>query len=327
MQKHNFFLDLFNSKLEQEITQLSSREPANLYAPVIYTLNMGGKRIRPVLLLMAYDLYKQEYEEAFPVAIAIEMFHNFTLLHDDIMDNADLRRNYETVHLKYSNETAILSGDAMSILSYEYIVQCKSPNYRQIFDLYTHTALQICEGQQYDMDFENRNDVTVNEYLKMIGLKTAVLLATSLKLGALIAEAPSDDAQKLFDFGYNLGMAFQLQDDLLDTYGETTSFGKNIGGDIVANKKTFLLLKALELAKGETLKVLTKLITDADFDREEKIKKVKNIYNDLDVVKFSKLRMEEFYSKAIQCLESVSVEKEKKANLLEIANQLMRRNN
>lgn len=327
MQKLNYFLKLFNEKLEQEIKQLSVRQPANLYAPVVYTLKMGGKRIRPVLLLLAYDLYQKQYEDAFPVAIAIEMFHNFTLLHDDIMDNADLRRNYKTVHLKYTNETAILSGDAMSILSYEYLTQCKSPNYREIFDLYTHTALQICEGQQYDMDFESRNDVTVQEYLKMIGLKTAILLAASLKLGALIGNASKEDAQLLFDFGYNLGMAFQLQDDQLDTFGDTTSFGKNIGGDIVANKKTFLLLKAIELAKGETLKELHKLLSETNFNKNEKIQKVRNIYNDLGVVKLSQQQMDEYYQNAIDSLEKVQVENEKKEGLREVAKNLMRRNN
>lgn len=327
MQHYSDFLELFNTKLEQEINQIKTRKPGNLYAPVIYTLNMGGKRIRPVLLLMAYNLYRTDFEEAFPVAIAIEMFHNFTLLHDDIMDNADLRRNYQTVHIKYSNETAILSGDAMSILSYEYINKCHSANYREIFDLYTQTALQICEGQQFDMDFENRNDVSVDEYLKMIGLKTAILLAASLKLGALIAEAPTADAQLLFDFGFNLGMAFQLQDDLLDTYGDTNSFGKNIGGDIVANKKTFLMLKALEMAKGDKLSELQQLITNTNFIKEEKIDKVKNIYNDLGVVKLSQLKMDEYYSKAINCLERLDVDIDKRNNLLALAKNLMKRNN
>ena len=327
MQQYNKLLNLFTEKLEQEIEHLKSRQPENLYEPVIYTLNMGGKRIRPVLLLLAYNLYKSNYEEAMPIAITIEMFHNFTLLHDDIMDNADLRRNYRTVHLKYSNETAILSGDAMSILSFEYLNKCKSANYREIFELYTITALQICEGQQYDMDFEFRNDVTVEEYLKMIGLKTAVLLAASLKLGALVANAPEEDSELLYEFGYNLGMAFQLQDDLLDTFGDTSSFGKNIGGDITANKKTFLLLKALELAKGEKLLELEYLISGSNFSREEKIEKVKNIYNHLGVVKLSQDKMEEYYQKAVSCLSKIRVEESLKANLLEVAKQLMRRNN
>lgn len=326
MQHYSDLLKMFNSKLEQEINKLKTRQPISLYEPVIYTLNMGGKRLRPVLLLMAYDLYKKQYEEAFPAAIAVEMFHNFTLLHDDIMDKADLRRNYQTVHLKYSDESAILSGDAMSILSYEYLTQCQSDNYREIFNLYTQTALKICEGQQLDMVFENRDNVSVDEYLEMIGDKTAVLLATSLKMGALIANAPTEDARLLFEFGYNLGMAFQLQDDLLDAYGDTDAFGKNIGGDIVANKKTFLMLKALELASEEELKKLKNLISNPDFVKEEKIIQVKNIYNNLCVVKLSELKMEEYYQKAIKSLELINLEMNKKANLLDVANKMMKRN-
>ena len=326
MQHYNDLLKLFNSKLEQEIDKLKTREPISLYEPVIYTLNMGGKRIRPVLLLMAYDLYKDQHEEAFPVAMAVEMFHNFTLLHDDIMDKADLRRNYLTVHLKYSDESAILSGDAMSILSYEYLTQCQSNNYRDIFHLYIQTALKICEGQQLDMVFENRDNVSVDEYLSMIGYKTAILLATSLKMGALIANAPQADAQLLFEFGYNLGMAFQLQDDLLDAYGDTGSFGKKIGGDIVANKKTFLMLKALELAKGEELQKLKTLISNTSFAKEEKIVQVKNIFNNLNVVMLSELKMDEYYQKAIKNLELINLEMHLKVNLLDVANKMMKRN-
>lgn len=318
-------IDFVNKQLQQEVDLLDSREPANLYHPVVYTLNMGGKRIRPVLLLMAYNLYKENIEHARNSAIAIEMFHNFTLLHDDIMDNADLRRNYETVHLKYSNEAAILSGDAMSILSYEYINKCESKNYREIFQVFTRTALQICEGQQYDMDFETRDDVTVEEYLKMIGLKTAVLLAASLKIGVLEADGTMEDANNLYNFGYNLGMAFQLQDDLLDSFGDTNSFGKNIGGDIVSNKKTFLMLKALELAKGEKQQELLDLISLKEFKREEKIEKVKNIYKDLGVVKLSQQKMEEYYELAIMHLDRLDVEKSRKTILLDTANKMMKR--
>ncbi|MDA3930325.1 MAG: polyprenyl synthetase family protein [Prolixibacteraceae bacterium] len=318
-------VSLFNTKLEQEIAHIEKRKPQNLYEPVIYTLNMGGKRIRPVLLLLAHQLYNNNFENAFPAAIAIEMFHNFTLLHDDIMDNADLRRNFKTVHLKYNNETAILSGDAMSILSYEYITQCQSKNYREIFELFTQTALKICEGQQFDMDFETRSDVSVDEYLEMIGLKTAILLAASLKMGALTANATTDEANLLYEFGYNLGMAFQLQDDILDTFGETTSFGKIIGGDIVANKKTFLMLNALELAKGETLSDLEKLLSVTDFNRQEKIQKVKNIYNVLGVVKLSQQKMDDYYNKAISNLDLLNVDENRKKELFLVANKMMKR--
>ena len=324
---HSFeeLYQLFSSRLEEEIVLLKAREPKNLYEPVIYTLNMGGKRLRPILLLMACELFGSETEEAFPAAFAIEMFHNFTLLHDDIMDGAVLRRNNETIHIKYSSNTAILSGDAMSILSYEYINKCKSPNYRQVFDQFTNTALKICEGQQFDMDYETRDDVSVSEYLNMIGLKTAVLIASSLKIGALIAMAPSEDAHALFEFGFNLGMAFQLQDDYLDTFGDTNSFGKNIGGDIVANKKTFMMLKALELAKGETLRELRRFISSVNFNREEKIKDVRRIYMDLGVVELTRKKMEEYYQQSIQFLDQIKIDSLKKNQLLNIAKKVMKR--
>lgn len=326
MQHYNQLLALFNTKLEEEIEHLRKREPVNLYEPVIYTLNMGGKRIRPVLLLMAYEMYNDRFEEALPAALAIEMFHNFTLLHDDIMDKAELRRNYPTVHLKYSGESAILSGDAMSILSYEYLLKCPANNAAGIFALFTETALKICEGQQFDMDFENRNDVSVNDYLKMIGLKTAILLACSLKTGALVGGASTKDANLLYDFGYFLGLAFQLQDDLLDAYGSTNDFGKNIGGDIVANKKTFLLLKSLELANGNIETELRNLLSASQFDKTEKIRAVKNIYNQLGVVKLSENEMESCYAKAINCLNNVALDENKKSHLYSVARQLMKRN-
>jgi geranylgeranyl diphosphate synthase, type II len=326
MQHYNHLLALFNTKLEEEILNLKKRKPVNLYEPVIYTLNMGGKRIRPVLLLMAYEMYKNHFEEALPAALAIEMFHNFTLLHDDIMDKAELRRNFQTVHLKYSGESAILSGDAMSILSYEYLLKCPVENSREIFDLFTDTSLKICEGQQFDMDFESRNDVSVEEYLNMIGLKTAILLACSLKMGAIIGGASSRDATLLYDFGYHLGLAFQLQDDLLDAYGSTNEFGKNIGGDIVANKKTFLLLKSLELASGNIETELINLLSTTQFDKTEKILAVKNIYDQLGVVKLSEIEMESCYNKAISSLDNVSLDENQKIHLYSVASQLMKRN-
>lgn len=324
---HNFeqLYDFFSVQLEQERDSISARKPENLYQPVVFTLDMGGKRLRPVLLLMAHELFSNEIENALPVAFAIEMFHNFTLLHDDIMDGAHLRRNHPTIHVKYSNNIAILSGDAMSILSYEYINQCKSPNYREIFELFTQTALKICEGQQYDMDFETRDDVSVDEYLYMIGLKTAILIAASLKLGALIANAPESDACYLYDFGYNLGMAFQIQDDLLDTFGTTSDFGKRIGGDIISNKKTFLMLKALELAKSRQLEELKHLTSSTNFDAEKKIKKVKSIFNELQIDSVAKAKMEEYYQLALQALNDVNISNDRKHELLHIASRMMKR--
>lgn len=326
MQHYNLLLDLFNNALEAELRLLEKREPVSLYRPIIYTLNMGGKRIRPVLLLMCYEMFDKNLMDAIPAAMAIEMFHNFTLLHDDIMDKATLRRNFQTVHLKYSSEAAILSGDAMSILSYEYLLKSPSQKVSEAYKLFTNTALKICEGQQFDMDFENRNDVSVEEYLKMIGLKTAILLACSVKMGAILGGASKEDAMLLYDFGFQLGLAFQLQDDLLDAYGTTNTFGKNIGGDIVANKKTFLLLKSLELAKGNTLLELKNLLAASAFDKEEKIRAVKNIYEQLGVVRLSEIEMESCYAKALSCLDKVSIDATKKSHLYEVASQLMNRN-
>lgn len=318
---------LFNQALNSEIEALKNKQPATLYEPVIYTMSIGGKRIRPLFLLMAHELFDSKIENAFPAAFAIEMFHNFTLLHDDIMDSAELRRNQPTIHVKYSDNIAILSGDAMSILSYDYINRCSSKNYRQIFDLFTQTALEICEGQQYDMDFESRNDVTVNQYLKMIGLKTAILIAASLKIGALTSDTTQKNADLLYHFGFNLGMAFQLQDDYLDTYGDTESFGKNIGGDIVANKKTFLLLKALELASPHKKLELEELLKLNNFNATEKISRVKAIYNEFGVVEYARNLMEDYYNKAINSLKLVEVEEDKKIELLLAAKKMMNRNN
>jgi geranylgeranyl diphosphate synthase, type II len=327
MTQFDDLLNYFSTNLTFEIEKIRERVPKKLYEPVIYSLNMGGKRIRPVLLLTAYKMFRSDLEKALPAAFAIELFHNFTLLHDDIMDDARLRRNLETVHIKYSNNAAILSGDAMSILSYEYITKCKSPKNLEIIDLYTFTALKICEGQQFDMDFETKNNVTVDDYINMIGLKTAILLATSLKMGALIADAPVEDAQLLFDLGYNLGLAFQLQDDLLDAFGNQDTFGKIIGGDIVSNKKTFLLINALELAKNEQLVLLNKWLYTTNFDRTEKIETIKKIFSDLEIFEITKKKIEYYFQVAYNCWDQLNVERGRKEGLLTIAKNLMNRQN
>ncbi len=325
MHTHEELYRLFTAKLKNEAELLKYSEPENLYKPAIYTLENGGKRIRPILLLMAHELYSLSVNKSLCAAFAIEIFHNFTLLHDDIMDDAPIRRNRETVHIKYSTNSAILSGDAMSILAYQYLGKCKTDNFEKIFNIFTHTALQICEGQQYDMDFETRNNVSVEEYMKMIGYKTAVLLAASLQIGALMANAPDDDAKLLYDFGYNLGMAFQLQDDYLDSYGNTASFGKSIGGDILANKKTFMLLKAFELANHEQTDKLKRLINTEISNSQEKIDSVISIYNQLDIAALVKQEMEKYYNKAITCLKNVKVEPSKKTELLREAKKMMQR--
>jgi len=231
-------------------------EPRELYEPVKYILEIGGKRIRPSLVLAAYNLFKNDVETAINPALALEVFHNFTLLHDDIMDKADLRRNQQTVHKKWNENVAILSGDTMSIKAYELLSKIPAEFLSEVLQAFNKTALQVCEGQQLDMNFESRLDVSVEEYLEMIRLKTSVLIAVSLKIGAIMAGALRNDVHKLYDFGLNLGLAFQLQDDYLDAYGDVQAFGKKIGGDIVANKKTFLLIKALETSDKETSEVI-----------------------------------------------------------------------
>lgn len=296
----------FKVSLEQAVENLKQREPQKLYDPVVYTLQMGGKRIRPVLLLLAHAIYSENREPALPAALAIEIFHNFTLLHDDMMDNAAKRRSNNTVHIQYSNNTAILSGDAMSILAYEYLTKAQCRSYTKVIELFTKTALEICEGQQFDMDFETRTDITIPQYLEMIRLKTAVLLGCSMKMGALIAEAPENEAQALYDFGINVGMAFQLQDDYLDSFGDEKTFGKAIGGDIVANKKTFMLLKALEVAPPHTKSEIQVWLEKPTFDRNEKIKAIKQIYTQLEIPNAAKDLMNNYYQTALKAIDQIN---------------------
>ncbi len=301
------------------------REPYSLYDPINYTLNAGGKRIRPALVLMACNLFSDEIEKALKPAIGLEIFHNFTLLHDDIMDHADIRRGNPTVHKKWNENTAILSGDAMFIKAYEYILECESPNYREILKVFNNTALEVCEGQQYDMEFENRFDVTESEYLRMIELKTSVLLAAALKIGAMIGGASRKDADLLYEFGRNIGLAFQLQDDLLDVYGDVNVFGKEIGGDIVANKKTMMLIKALELAKGKDLEDLKKCINQNEFNRVEKIEKVTGIYDKLNIKELVQNKIMALNNSALEYLNQIVVADHKKSELKKLAEKLVNR--
>ncbi len=303
------------------------REPFSLYDPINYTLESGGKRIRPVLVLMACNLFSDNIEQAIKPAIGLEIFHNFTLLHDDIMDHADIRRGNPTVHKKWNENTAILSGDAMFIKAYEYFLGCESPNFRDILKVFNNTALEVCEGQQYDMEFENRNDVTEQEYLRMIELKTSVLLAAALKIGALLGGADNSDADFLYEFGRNIGLGFQLQDDLLDVYGDTAVFGKQIGGDIVANKKTFMLIKARELAKGEDKSRLNDLLFSKDLERDKKLAAVTDIYNRLNIRNIVQNKIEELNQKALDYLNRVSVDEYKKSELKKLAEKLINRIN
>ncbi|MCK5169768.1 MAG: polyprenyl synthetase family protein [Bacteroidales bacterium] len=303
------------------------REPYSLYDPINYTLESGGKRIRPVLVLMACNLFSDDIEHAIKPAIGLEIFHNFTLLHDDIMDHADIRRGNPTVHKKWNENTAILSGDAMFIKAYEYFLGCESPNFREILKVFNNTALEVCEGQQYDMEFEDRESVTEQEYLRMIELKTSVLLAAALKIGALLGGADKNDADLLYEFGRNIGLAFQLQDDFLDVYGDTNVFGKQIGGDIVANKKTFMLIMAKELAKGEDKNRLNDLMLSGDLEREMKVAAVTEIYSRLDIRNIVQKRIEELNQKALEFLSRVSVAENKKSELKKLAEKLINRIN
>lgn len=302
-----------------------NREPGELYDPVNYVLSIGGKRIRPALVIMACNLFSDQITHAVKPALALEIFHNFTLLHDDMMDNSALRRNKPTVHEKWNRNIAILSGDVMSIIAYKYISDCPSGMLPFILELFTETAIKVCEGQQYDLNFETRNDVSVDDYLKMIELKTAVLIAASLKMGAILGGASLADADLLYEFGKNLGITFQLMDDMLDVYGDTDKFGKRIGMDIVANKKTFLVLKAIEVADDQTKSQLNELMSSSDFDPEEKINRISNIFNKLGIKEITQEKSGEYYDHALKTLDMVSVDHESKSKLKEFAKMLIER--
>lgn len=313
-------------KIENEISQLSFEyPPKSLYDPIEYILSLGGKRIRPALALMACNLYRENIDNVINPALGIEVFHNFTLLHDDLMDKADKRRNKPTVHKVWNDNTAILSGDAMLIAAYQLIGKTEPEHLKEVFDLFTATALEICGGQQYDMEFESRTDVTEAEYIEMIRLKTAVLLACSLKTGAIMGNASIEDATNLYEFGINIGLAFQLQDDLLDVYGDTATFGKNIGGDIICNKKTFLLIHAFELASMEQKQTLKDWIGKESFNPAEKIKTITAIYNTLNLKDITTAKMQGYYDKAMEHLSALNVSPEKLTILKEVSNHLMYR--
>ncbi|MDO4163065.1 MAG: polyprenyl synthetase family protein [Bacteroides sp.] len=302
-----------------------TRTPVGLYEPISYVLSLGGKRIRPVLMLMAYNLFRDDVTRILDPATGIEVYHNYTLLHDDLMDRADKRRGKPTVHKVWNDNAAILSGDAMLVLAYQYMAQCPPDKLKEVLDLFSLTALEICEGQQFDMEFEQRKDVTEAEYLEMIRLKTSVLLAASLKIGAILGGASTDDAERLYDFGMNLGVAFQLKDDLLDVYGDTAVFGKNIGGDILCNKKTYLLIKAFEHADAERLSQLNAWIERTDFLPAEKIAAVTDIYNEIGVKELCEAKIVEYSERAENSLKAVAVPAESKLELEKLMRNLMHR--
>lgn len=301
------------------------RKPESLYEPIKYVLSMGGKRIRPTLMLLAYNLYKENPEDILMNACALETYHNYTLLHDDLMDNADMRRGHLTVHKKWNDNTAILSGDSMLVLAFQRMMQCDTKHLKDILDLFTVTALEIGEGQQYDMEFETRNDVKEEEYIEMIRLKTSVLLACALKIGAILADASAEDAENLYKFGEQIGLAFQLQDDYLDVYGDSKVFGKEIGGDITSNKKTYMLINAFNKANDAQREELTRWVSARDFDRNEKVNAVTHLYNEIGIDQLAQDKIAYYFAQSKKFLDAVNVPEEKKEELRKYAQKMMKR--
>ncbi len=320
------------NNLQEFVNQINKRleelpygtEPNELYDPIRYIMSLGGKRLRPVLVLLAYRLFKENHDQILDQAIAVEVFHNFTLMHDDIMDDAPLRRGQATVHEKWNESTAILSGDVMMVKAYDMLIEADA-DLRQVIQDFNACAAGVCEGQQLDMNFENLPTVTEAQYINMIRLKTAVLLGFSLKLGAMLAKASQDEANALYEFGVDIGIGFQLMDDLLDVYADQAKFGKQVGGDIISNKKTFLLLKALELADQTQLEKLNDWIRATDFDHEQKVKAVKDIYNEIGIRELTLDKMNEYFQKGFDALEKIEVAEEKKKPLIEFTNYLINR--
>ena len=321
-QKLSEYLDIVNDSLA---AINYPQEPDTLYAPIRYELSLGGKRIRPVLMLMACELFGGDINQAISPAMGLEIFHNFTLLHDDVMDKSELRRGKPTVHKVWDENHAILSGDAMQIIATPHIAQVAPRLLPSVMETFLKTALEICEGQQFDMEFELRKDVTTDEYINMIRLKTAVLLGCALKIGALIAGAPVAQANSLYRFGENLGLAFQLQDDFLDVYGDPIIFGKNIGGDILNEKKTFMLIEAMRMAEGKDKETLAHYLGNNDVEPCEKVEAITTVYNNLGIDKLCREKMEEYYNAALACMDEILVPEDRKLPLLALAQSLMNR--
>jgi geranylgeranyl diphosphate synthase type II len=322
MQKIQQYITLINQELADIKYQ---KEPKELYLPIKYSLELGGKRLRPALLLLANDLFGGKTEHAINAALAIEIFHNFTLVHDDIMDNAPLRRNNPTVYKKWNTNIAILSGDVMFVHAIQFLAKSNPDYLVEVLNIFNTTAIEVCEGQQLDMNFEKIDTVTIDQYINMIELKTAVLLAASLKIGAVLAHAKPDDANHIYEFGKNLGLAFQLMDDILDLYGDPKKFGKQIGGDVLANKKTYLLLKAKELANGELKKELDFCLNSSVLDKESKVKRVTKIFDSLKIKQKAEAEMNLFYNTALAHLDSINVPQDKKQVFEDFAKTLMNR--
>lgn len=318
----NKYTDVLADHLERAV---SKSEPTHLYDPIKYILSLGGKRIRPALTLMICDLFDKPYRDAIPAALAVEMFHNFSLMHDDIMDDAPLRRGNVTVHEKWDVNTAILSGDAMLILAYRFFESYEPTIFKELAELFSETALEVCEGQQSDMDFEVRENVDISEYLKMIEQKTAVLLGAAMKMGAIVANVTPKEKDIVYNFGLYLGIAFQLQDDYLDVYGNPETFGKQIGGDIMANKKTFLYLKAEKEGNVQNAEELKHLFSINPTNAEEKIKRVQQLYASAGADESTRLEIEKYSNMAYEVLNELSIPKDKKELLRNFGKRLMLR--
>ena len=323
MKSSNDILKLVNDFLAQLPYE---RKPKSLYEPVEYVLSLGGKRIRPVLTLMGYNLWRENPESILMPAVGLETYHNYTLLHDDLMDNADMRRGQQTVHRRWDANKAILSGDSMLVLAYQRMQQVPADKMPAVLDIFTETALEIGEGQEYDMTFETRNDVTEDEYIEMIRLKTSVLLACALKIGALLADAPKEDADRLYRLGEQVGLAFQLQDDLLDVYGDPKVFGKAIGGDITSNKKTYMLINAYNRANDEQRQELERWIGAKTFDRQEKVAAVTRLYDEIGIRQLCEEKINYYFQLASKTLSEVNVPEERKAQLRQYMDELLHRN-
>jgi len=304
----------------------SPKNPKNLYEPVSYILGLKGKRIRPILTLLTCDIFNDKYDNAFDAALAVEVFHNFSLVHDDIMDEAPLRRGNETVHKKWDLSTAILSGDVMLILAYQLFENYSGDTFISLAKLFSKTAIEVCEGQQMDIDFSKKVDVSADEYLKMIEYKTAVLIGASMKMGAIVAGASEKDQNNIYEFGKNLGLAFQIQDDFLDTYGEEEKFGKKIGGDILENKKTLLFIRAKQLLNTSDSENLTKLYSSKFTDDLNKISEVRSLFEKCNIPAIISAEIEDFTKKSFEMLDSIKISAEKKQFLCDFGNSLMKRN-
>ena len=323
MKTANEILQLINRYIDE---MPYNRQPASLYEPIRYILSLGGKRIRPTLMMLAYNLYQEDPESILPQACGLETYHNFTLLHDDLMDHADMRRGNPTVHVKWDANTAILSGDTMLLMAFKLMMQCPQEYLHAVLDVFTETTLEIDEGQQYDISFETRDDVREEEYIEMIRLKTSVLLACALKIGAILGGASASDAENLYKFGEQIGLAFQLQDDFLDVYGDPKVFGKAIGGDILCNKKTFMLINAFNKADEAQRKELEKWVNAVNPDPQQKIAAVTTLYNNIGVNRLAEERIRYYFDESRKYLAAVQVPEERKQELKAYTDKMMKRN-